>query len=120
MLSTPILRPALGMMIVVALCLVASDGSSTEPCPDCPSVPTPLDISCPTQNPLSERRSQRQEGEQAKAGKIPDGFSISNTGEAAYSLTLNVPPGRQGMEPHLSLSYNSGSGEGPYGMVEFQ
>ncbi|MEO5731954.1 MAG: SpvB/TcaC N-terminal domain-containing protein, partial [Byssovorax sp.] len=67
-------------------------------------------------NPLSNRPSQTEEGPQVSAGKIPDGFSVSSRGEAIYSLTLNVPPGRQGMEPHLSLSYSSSSGEGPYGM----
>ena len=117
MISFRTLRPALGLLVVVALSLVASADSAAMPCPDCPPVPAPLALSCPTENPLSSLLPPKEEGTTpVAAGKIPDGFSVSSRGEAIYSLTLDVPPGRQGMEPHLSLSYSSSSGEGPYGM----
>jgi YD repeat-containing protein len=43
-------------------------------------------------------------------------FSVDNKGGANYSLPLLTPPGRGGMEPKLTLSYNSGAGNGPLGM----
>ncbi|MCP4196183.1 MAG: hypothetical protein GY762_03455, partial [Proteobacteria bacterium] len=39
-----------------------------------------------------------------------------NTGTAAYSVKLTVPAGRNGFQPELSLSYNSGNANGPLGI----
>lgn len=39
-----------------------------------------------------------------------------NTGTATYAVKLKVPPGRSGFSPELTLTYNSGSGNGMYGM----
>ncbi|HIC98550.1 MAG TPA: hypothetical protein EYP08_02535 [Pyrodictiaceae archaeon] len=38
-------------------------------------------------------------------------FSV-NQGMASYNLKIAVPPGVAGMEPKLSLNYNSGTGNG--------
>jgi len=43
-------------------------------------------------------------------------------GTAAYSIPLSLTPGRNGFTPSLALSYNSGNGNGPFGLgwdVEF-
>jgi RHS repeat-associated protein len=101
------LRPALGLLVVIALCLVTSADAAAMP-----------GLSCPAENPLKNEK-EVDEGVDptlARVGKIPDAFSVASTGEALYSLTLNVPPGRQGMEPHLALAYDSSAGEGPFGM----
>ena len=43
----------------------------------------------------------------------PDGaFSLSPLGGAVYSVNIECPKGVNGMEPHLSLTYNSQSGYG--------
>lgn len=39
-------------------------------------------------------------------------LSISNTGAANYDIPITVPPGLNGVEPKLSLSFNSQSGNG--------
>lgn len=39
-----------------------------------------------------------------------------NTGGSSYSVNLEVPPGINGQQPSLTLSYNSGGGNGPFGL----
>ena len=39
-----------------------------------------------------------------------------NTGTASHSIALEVPPGRAGFAPDLSLAYNSGNGAGMAGL----
>lgn len=39
-----------------------------------------------------------------------------NTGTAPYSVKITVPPGRADHQPELSLNYNSGQGNGPFGL----
>ena len=41
---------------------------------------------------------------------------IANTGAMAYQVSIAVPPGRNGIEPVLSLAYNSRSGNGWVGV----
>jgi hypothetical protein len=45
-------------------------------------------------------------------GKIVSRFSVSPSGAATYSIPIQVPPGIAGMEPKLSLEYNSQAGSG--------
>lgn len=39
-----------------------------------------------------------------------------NTGSAAYSVNINIPPGVNGYQPELALQYSSGFGNGPFGI----
>src|SRR5262249_4835102 len=38
------------------------------------------------------------------------------TGTAHLSVPLHLPPGRHGFQPSLTLAYDSGQGNGPFGM----
>src|SRR4051812_20841825 len=38
------------------------------------------------------------------------------TGTGKYSVPIEVPPGRNGLQPHLSLEYSSGHGNGYFGV----
>ena len=48
-------------------------------------------------------------------GLTPGEFSVDESGGANYQLPLAVPPGTAGMQPSLSLSYSSNSGNGVIG-----
>jgi len=47
---------------------------------------------------------------------IPGKFAVSPVGAATYNIPIQVPPGIGGIEPNLSLSYNSRSGNGLLGV----
>ncbi len=49
------------------------------------------------------------------AGTIPASFAVTDSGDAAMSMPLEVPPGRAGVEPSLAISYSSSSGDGVLG-----
>src|SRR5687768_12195026 len=43
-------------------------------------------------------------------GYLPGTSAVSAAGGYEYTIPLDVPPGRAGMEPHLALRYASGAG----------
>ncbi len=45
-------------------------------------------------------------------GYVSGNFNVSGGGAATYSLPINVAPGIAGVQPNLSLNYNSDSGNG--------
>lgn len=49
-------------------------------------------------------------------GRTPGQFNVSAFGSAQYSIPIWAPPGPRGMQPNLSLAYDSGSGVGPLGI----
>src|ERR1700678_1051196 len=52
----------------------------------------------------------------APAGTIPGSFSVTSSGEATYTMPLITVPGRAGVEPKLSLNYDSSGDDGILGM----
>jgi hypothetical protein len=50
------------------------------------------------------------------AGRTPGTFQVSPVGAAQYSIPIWVPPGPRGMQPSLSLFYDSGNAIGPLGI----
>ncbi len=53
---------------------------------------------------------------QAAPGRTRGYASVSDTGQATYSIPLFTPPGTNGMAPQLSLNYSSGAGNGLFGV----
>ena len=52
----------------------------------------------------------------AAAGRTPGAFSVSSIGSADYSIPIWVPPGPKGIQPTLSLSYDSNAPIGYVGL----
>lgn len=53
------------------------------------------------------------------AGSMPGNFNVDRNGAANYSIPIQTPPGINGIEPHLSVNYNSSSGDGLMGVGFF-
>jgi len=53
---------------------------------------------------------------QSSFGRTPGQFAVSSSGSAQYSVPIWVPPGPRGMQPHMSLAYDSQAGIGPVGI----
>jgi hypothetical protein len=51
----------------------------------------------------------------ALVGSTAGGLSI-NQGAANYTIPITVPPGIAGMQPELSINYNSNAGNGQLGV----
>ena len=49
-------------------------------------------------------------------GRLPQTFAVSADGANTHTIPLEVPPGRAGIQPSLSLSYSSRGGNGPVGV----
>jgi hypothetical protein len=49
-------------------------------------------------------------------GKLAGQFNVSPSGAATYSIPIQVPPGIGGLEPKISLEYNSQAGSGVAGV----
>ncbi len=49
-------------------------------------------------------------------GATPGRFSVNANGAATYTIPIQVPPGINGMEPNLALSYNSKQDNGLFGV----
>ena len=51
--------------------------------------------------------ADESDGDANYKGVLRGNFSVNKTGAANYSVPIEVPPGIQGIQPKLSLSYNS-------------
>lgn len=53
--------------------------------------------------------------ESQPVGGIPGSGRVTPTGAFEYTIPIKVPRGRNGLQPHLALIYNSNAGDGPMG-----
>ena len=47
---------------------------------------------------------------------LPGDFSVGNTGAAQYSIPIEIPEGTAGVQPQLTINYNSQSDNGLLGV----
>jgi hypothetical protein len=52
----------------------------------------------------------------AAVGRTPGAFAVSRAGAATYTIPIWAPPGPQGLQPNIALTYNSGRGLGYLGI----
>jgi RHS repeat-associated protein len=52
----------------------------------------------------------------SEVGTLPGGGYVGPTGQAGYSIPIEVPPGAGGLAPAFSLQYSSGEGNGLFGV----
>ncbi len=55
-------------------------------------------------------------GNDGMVGSLPGSFNVSGIGAATYTIPIEVPAGRAGITPNISLNYNSMAGNGPLGI----
>ena len=119
--STPPRRPLAWLVLLVLLACAlggkAPPGPPEQQSDGPPLLPTSTTISCPAPDPAaSPFPAELPQAATSPAGTIPGSFAVSQSGEATYSISLTVPPGRAGMEPSLAVSYGSSGGDGFLGV----
>src|SRR5262245_53708518 len=99
------------LALVASVALVASCNNGIAPLVGGPvvqeelesgSCPSPDDVEMTTKLPKALPMSPS-----VSAGSIAGAFFVTPTGEAIYTMTLEVPRGRAGMQPEVSLIYDS-------------
>src|SRR6185503_1363170 len=122
---TAVLRrtlPALTRLLLCILCVFAPGGCSGCICsPDALPVPPRSLLACRTHTPGRPTPgdaggTNHAPAQTVPAGTLPGTFSITSSGNATYVMPLVTVPGRAGMEPQLSLVYDSSAGDGVLGV----
>src|SRR5580692_10772709 len=105
---------ALLPFILFILCVLAPGAcSSSSPAP----LPAQGPGTCHIRTLASTTASSGTTGPTtAPAGTIPGSFSVTSSGEATYTMPLTTVPGRAGVEPKLSLTYDSSGDDGVLGL----
>src|SRR5262249_12611038 len=82
-----------------------------------------LALGCGSHDPNTDRRKETSGGlvpteteRNVAAGTTQGNFRVTSDGAGSYSIPLWVSPGRAGIQPELTLEYNSRSGNGPLGV----
>src|SRR5262249_2438228 len=110
--SRPLVR-ALAPLLLFVACVLGQGGCSCSP--DQPS-PNQAAGACLARKRSTTTAPAGSSGvPTAPAGTIPDPVSVPSTGEAPYVMPLVSVPGRAGVEPRLSLAYDSAGDDGILG-----
>jgi len=105
------------LVAAVGLAACNSRDSPPQDTAEQPSIGAP-DVSCPAANDARTEANQlpwTSLETPAQAGAVPGSFTVTPNGTAHYAIPLELPPGRNGVAPALSLVYDSGAGDGPFG-----
>src|SRR5262249_20185649 len=111
---TTVLRWLLHAWVFVVLVALAALGGCT--CGHESHLTSTAPIACVPQHAVFAAAARSDAPETVVAGTLASSFSVTSTGEAVISIPLVAPPGRAGIEPSLSIAYNSNAGDGALGM----
>jgi hypothetical protein len=107
------LRPGRKLRIwVLVAAVVALSSGGLPPTPPATAAPNPNAwveppaLDWPATDPIVESE---------EVGYLPGGGSITAAGDYTYTLPIQVPDGRAGMQPHVALQYSSRGGSGLLG-----
>ncbi len=98
---------------------VRLDTSAAEFLPICAALVALVVMGCDTGNPTAPPPIQAPEGAvlpTQPVGTLPGDLATDVDGNAVWTMPIDVPPGRAGMQPELSLTYSSGGGSGLLGV----
>ena len=77
---------------------------------------TPLQLSENAQIPdisnWTEVELKNGAADSKTVGVINGAFNVSSTGAATYTIPIEVPPGANGMQPNIAITYNNQAGNG--------
>ena len=104
----PIRAAALLATLFAAACGVGDD---TRTSPSVATTVSPTGAAGPGWQAPFDRRAETSE-----VGTLPGAVVVDGGGNSAYQIALTVPPGPHAAQPHLAVSYNSGSGSGLLGV----
>ncbi len=76
--------------------------------------PPPI-ATCPSTSENFSFRGNPPAGTTQPVGATPGSFAVSNDGDATYAVPIEVPPGRVGMQPRLTVTFDSSKGLGLLG-----
>jgi len=121
-----ILSIIFGILIIILIAVPVSADESESPPPESTGTDTTLPDTPPGDQPAEPDKEQpdtpttplmttgTSEGVQGISIPIPD--NILSTGAATLKIPIEVPPGRLGIAPNISLIYNSYQKNGPLGV----
>jgi len=75
-----------------------------------------FDPAPPPAGPLPPPLSPVPDADIDAVGTLPGSIAVGPLGDAEYNIPLEVPPAPGDMQPHLTLSYSSGRGNGLVGL----
>ena len=82
----------------------------------CVTATRPPEITVPDGNGGSTPLPPLGDSETNPVGALSGQFSVSDQGSPVYNIPIEVPPGRAGMEPALSLQYSGSRANGEVGV----
>jgi len=97
-------------------CGSCGDGTFCDVAGKCVAQSTPPVITVPDGNDGTKPLEPLPESETNPVGALAGQFSVSDQGSPVYTIPIEVPPGRGGMEPALSLQYSGSRANGEVGV----
>jgi len=97
-------------------CGTCGGGTFCDVTGKCVAPTPPPDITVPDPNGGQTPLPSLPDADTIPVGALSGQFSVSDQGSPVYNIPIQVPPGRAGMEPALSLQYSGSRANGEVGV----